>query len=117
MGTPSTRSNGESDEGRAVSAAVVVPDVEPVEAPHGEKMIEIRIRFWTDSMAEDGFVYPKHAWGSGMVITDRNDTHGIRAGDSIPFNSMAQLPAAIEKAMIASGIVLHKSRREKRYRQ
>ena len=32
------------------------------EAEHGEKMIEVKIRFWTNSIAEqEGKIIPKHA--------------------------------------------------------
>jgi hypothetical protein len=86
------------------------------EAPHGKKMIEVRVRFWTDAIAErKGQVIPKHGWDAGVVLVQSNTIHGIDAGAPIPFNGMAELPSKIEKALIAHGIKLHLSGRAKKY--
>ena len=86
------------------------------EAEHGEKMIEIKIRFWTDSIAEQsGKIRPKHAWSGGVVRIERNDAHGIIPQKPVPFNSLMELPSVIEKVLIAHGITLHISRRMQRY--
>lgn len=99
-------------------AIAALEGIEPVKAKHGEKMIELRVRLWTDQMAEgEGEIVPKHAWGGGTVAIESNPSHGIRSGEHIHFNSMAQLPAAIERALIDSKVVIHKSRRERKYRQ
>jgi hypothetical protein len=35
---------------------------EPVHAKHGEKVIEIKLRFWTNDIAkEKDHIFPKHA--------------------------------------------------------
>jgi hypothetical protein len=48
-------------------------------AAPGEKMIEIKIRFWINDLADEpGKVRPKHAWCSGVVRMERNNTHGVR---------------------------------------
>jgi hypothetical protein len=87
-----------------------------LEAKHGEKMIEVKLRFWTDKLAdEDGKVLPKHAWSAGVVRLERNGTHNIVPGPPIPFNSLLDVGAVIEKALIGHGIKLHRSRREKKY--
>ena len=51
--------------------------IESREAKHGSKMIEVKVRFWTNDLAEEkGRIRPKHAWGSGVVRIARNDSHG-----------------------------------------
>ena len=38
-------------------------DVETREAAHGKRMLEVRVRFWTNDLAEGkGRIRPKHAW-------------------------------------------------------
>lgn len=91
-------------------------DLEQREAPQGEKMIEIRIRFWTNDIAESpGKILPKHAWASGMVIMDRNKSHGIIPKDPIPFHTLMDLTSVLEKTLIAHGVILHSSRKMKKY--
>jgi hypothetical protein len=89
-----------------------------VEAAHGSKMLRVSVRFWTDEIADtSGHVVPGHAWASGVVVVESNETHGIRReqkGET--FNSMAELPLAIEKAIMRAGITLHSRGRESRYR-
>jgi hypothetical protein len=90
--------------------------VEERKAEHGEKMIELRIRFWTDEIAsKKDHVLPKHAWAAGMVIMDRNESHGIVPKEPMPFNSLFELPAVIEKALIAHGVTLRASRKMSKY--
>ena len=82
--------------------------VEEKEAKHGEKMIEVKIRFWTDGIAESkGKVKPKHAWTQGMVRIEKNEPHGIKPKSGAPFNSLMQIGAAVEKCLIEHGIILH----------
>jgi hypothetical protein len=86
------------------------------DARHGEKMIEIKVRFWTDSLAKSrGQVIPKHALTGGVVRIERNAAHGIAPQRPVPFNSLLDVGAAIEKCLVAHGVVLHPSRRMKRY--
>jgi hypothetical protein len=90
--------------------------IEQREALQGERMIEIRIRFWTNDLAEgDGVIRPKHAWSSGMVIMDRNKSHNIVPKNPVPFNSLMDLPSVIEKVLVTHGIVLHASRKMRKY--
>ena len=97
-----------------------MPEVEPQvtvrDAEQGERMIEIKLRFWTNDMAgRKGSVRPKHAWASGVVRVERNKTHGIKPGSPRPFHSLMDLPAVVEKVLIEHGIVLHINRRMKKY--
>lgn len=92
--------------------------IEEREAEQGERMIEVKVRFWTNELAENegkGRIKPKHAWGSGVVRMKRNASHGIVPGKPVPFNSMMEVPAAIEKVLIEHGAKIHRSRRMKRY--
>ncbi len=83
-------------------------------AKHGERMLEVRVRFWTNDIAEgDGYVIPGHGWSSGVVRMERNETHGIVPSPPIPFGSLMELPHAIERALIANKVVLHDARERK----
>jgi hypothetical protein len=76
----------------------------------------VKVRFWTDDIStEKGKVIPKHAWSSGVVRIKRNDAHGITPMGPLPFNSLLDLGAVIEKALLDHSIVLHPSRKMKKY--
>jgi hypothetical protein len=91
-------------------------DVAPRMPKQGEKTIELNVRFWTDEIAgEKGAILPKHAWASGVVHATRNTSHGISPTDPIPFNSLMELPVAIEKTLLAHGIILHADGKMKKY--
>jgi hypothetical protein len=94
-----------------------VPEpVEAREAAHGKRMIEVKLRFWTNDLGGDkGKILPKHAWGSGVVKMERNDAHGITSGEPLLFNSMAEIPAKLEKVLIDHGVTIHASSRMRRY--
>src|SRR5690242_11074474 len=87
----------------------------PVQARHGEKMIEVKVRFWTDDIADKGEILPKHGWTSGVVRIEGNTTHGIKPSKPRPFNSLLDLPLAIERVLLDYGIVLHPSRKMSKY--
>jgi hypothetical protein len=93
-----------------------VIDVASLEAKHGEKMIEVKLRFWTnDISAESGKVMAKHAWTSGVVRVEKNSSHGIKPGKPRPFHSLLDVGAIIEKVLIEHEIVLHNSKTMKKY--
>jgi len=87
------------------------------EAKHGEKMIEVKIRFWTDGISKGpgNLIVPKHAWTSGVVRMQGNKAHGIVPTKPIPFNSLLDIGTAIEQALKEHGIVLHVGRGMKKY--
>ena len=87
--------------------------VEPRAAKHGEKMLEVRLRFWTNNMAPGGKIIPKHAWTRGIVTVQRNEAHGIIPTKDTKFNSLLGLTAAIEAVFKQHGIKLVPSRRER----
>jgi hypothetical protein len=87
-----------------------------LQAKHGEKMIEVKVRFWTNNIASRrGKVIPKHAWSSGVVRMEPNESHGIKPGNPKPFHSLLDVSAIIEKVLIEHGVVLHPSRTMKKY--
>ena len=91
-------------------------EIEAKVAKHGQKMIEIRVRFWTDDIAENkGEVIPKHAWGSGMIYIDRNETHGIVPGEGMAFNSISEIPGVIERCLIEHRVKIISSTKMKKY--
>jgi hypothetical protein len=86
------------------------------EPKHGEHMIEVKVRFWTDSLAgPKGSVKPWHGWTSGAVRLSANEAHGIVPAKAVMFNSLAEIPRAIERALIANRVILHHADRDRRY--
>jgi hypothetical protein len=84
----------------------------------GNKTIELRVHFWTNGIApQKGEIEPGHCLASGSVHVTTNEAHGLKDKHQAKFNSMAQLPAAIEKAMILAGITMHTSRLETKVRK
>ena len=87
-------------------------------AKHGERMIEVRVRFWTNEIAYGqvkGEVIPKHAWAAGVVAMDRNETHEITPGSPKPFHTLMDMSSVIEKVLIQHGVVLHPTEKTKKY--
>jgi hypothetical protein len=89
---------------------------EQVKAAFGERMIELKVYFWTNDIAEGrGFIVPKHAWASGWVVMESNKAHGIQPGKNEVFHSLMELPAAIERVLIKHEIKLHHSSKMHKY--
>jgi hypothetical protein len=85
-------------------------------AAQGEKMIEVKLRFWTNNISsEAGNVLAKHAWSSGVVRMERNASHGISPKAPRPFHSLLDVGAVIERVLIDHDIALHPSPRLKKY--
>ena len=72
-----------------------------------DKTIEVKVRFWTDDLGSEGEVRPKHAWSSGTVYVPANSLHGIKSGKQVNFETIAEIGAAIEKALAAQGVRIH----------
>jgi hypothetical protein len=87
-----------------------------VKAKHGEKMIEVSIRFWTNNIAttKDSII-PKNAWTAGVVRMERNETHGIIPKSPKVFGSLMDLSHVIEKVLIEHEIVLHPDVKMQKY--
>ena len=91
-------------------------DLVSLEAKQGEKMVEVKIRFWTNNIAPgEDKVFPKHAWASGVVRIERNKSHGIEPTAPVPFHSLLDVGVAIEKVLIRHGVILHAPRQMKKY--
>ena len=91
-------------------------DIEEKEAVRGQKMIEVKLRFWTNDIAAGkGKVVPKHAWSSGVVRMEINEVHGIEPGKALPFHSLRDIGAVVEKCLITHGITLHRSSKMRKY--
>ena len=82
-------------------------------APHGERMIEVKVRFFTDGIAKrKGEVISGHGWTKGVVRLTPNETHTIDKNNRpIPFNSLMEIPFAIEKLLMRDGITLFVSKK------
>jgi hypothetical protein len=86
------------------------------EAQHGKKMIEVKLRFWTNNIADEpGRIVPKNAWTSGVVRVERNEVHGIKPHGPKPFHTLLDVGAVIEKVLIEHGIVLHMAPKMRKY--
>jgi hypothetical protein len=87
-----------------------------VKAVQGEKMIEVKLRFWTNDIApEQGNVMPRNAWAAGVVRIERNNAHGIEPRNPKPFHSLLDVGSVIEKVLIEHGIVLHPGKKMQKY--
>ena len=94
----------------------IMDTLEARDAQHGQKMIEVQLRFWTNDIAEsEGQIIQKHAWTSGVAKMESNEAHGIQSGDPIPFNSLLEISSAVEKTLIKHGITLHPDSRMRKY--
>ncbi len=85
-------------------------------AASGEKMIEVKLRFWTNGIAMGGKIKPKHAWDSGVVRMEPNASHGIKPKRPKPFHSLGNAASGVEDVLIAHGIELHSGRKSKKFR-
>lgn len=86
------------------------------EAKFGERMIELKVCFWTDGIAEGkGYIRPKHAWTRGEVRIIKNDPHGIDPVRGYKFNSLMEIASAIEKVLVEHDIQLHLCSKMDRY--
>jgi hypothetical protein len=92
-------------------------DVDSREAEHGEKMIELKIRFWTNHLSNTSStaIVPKHGWTSGVVRIKGNKAHGIVPGKPQIFNSLLDVGTAIERTLKDQGIILHISPGMRKY--
>lgn len=91
-------------------------EIQEKEAKHGEKMIEVKVRFWTNDIAEEeGKIVPKHAWSGGVVRMTRNESHGIKPNKPAPFHTLLDLPGVVEQVLIEHGIKLHPSDKMSKY--
>ena len=81
----------------------------------GNRMITVKVRFWTNDISSKGEVTPKHGWASGMVNLETNPLHDIKSSPTLPFHSLLDIGAVIEKVLLRDGIKLRASRKMSRY--
>ena len=87
-----------------------MPAQRRVRANPNERMIEVKLRFWTNGIARGrGYIRPKHAWTAGTVRMERNESHDIRPDKGLPFNSLLDVGAVVERVLIAHGISLRRA--------
>jgi hypothetical protein len=85
-------------------------------APHGQKMIELTIRFWTNNLSRKrGHIVKKECWDAGVVYMHENLAHGITSANPMPFHSLLDLPAKIEKVLITHKVKAHPGKLSKKY--
>lgn len=90
--------------------------VEELVAKQGEKMVEVRVRFWTNGIAKGkGLIIPKHCQTSGEILIQKNKVHGIKPANSIHFHTLMELPVKVEQVLIKNGIKLHISEKMGQY--
>ena len=91
-------------------------DVTALEAKHGEKMIEVKVRFWTNDISTtSGNVLPKHAWAAGIIRMANNKSHDIKPKHPKIFHTLMDIGSVIETVLIEHEIVLHPIRKMKKY--
>ena len=84
--------------------------------PTDNRTVEVAVHFFANDMDESpSGILPKNVWATGSVTVRANRRHQIPAQDSVMFNSRAEIPLAIEKALIKAGIKVHPSNREVKY--
>ena len=90
--------------------------IEALEAMRGQKMIEVKLRFWTNSIADQkDQIIPRHAWTAGVVRMETNHSHGIKSGTPKPFHSLLDVGSVIEEVLIEHDVVLHPSNKMCKY--
>ncbi len=78
-------------------------------AMRSRKMVELKVRLFTNDIPEKGKRRPGYAWTAGMVAVTSNPMHGLKwkkGQKPRPFNSMGGLATAIEDALIDAGVTL-----------
>lgn len=87
-----------------------------IDAQHGEKVIELRVAFFTDEIASaQGRVVPKVCWDIGTVHLFANASHGIKSSEPYFFNGLSELPKVIEEILANNEIkILHSPKRTKK---
>ena len=85
-------------------------------ARDNEKMIELKIKFFTNNISVwKDYVVKKLGWQSGYVYASINKTHGIESKKPVFFHSLMELPQAIEETLLKQDIKLKSTKRTKEY--
>jgi hypothetical protein len=90
----------------------------PARASSAEKMLELKIKFWTNQIACKGKAAPKPGWAFGVVRIEASGSPHIDVKRPRHFGSFLELPSVIEQVLTEHGVVLApKSRTRKPTRQ
>jgi hypothetical protein len=92
-----------------------ISDAASRDAAQGERMIKVKLRFWTNDIAEEGKVVAKHAWSAGVIRMERNNTHGIHPWSTKTVSLAAGHRCSDRKTLLEHGVLLHPSRRMRKY--
>jgi hypothetical protein len=74
------------------------------------------VKFFTDCLDDDSEkIVPKHGWDVGMVQVTSNKSHGLKTTnfDPEPFQSLMDLPRAIETVIQQNELKLYQGRSRK----
>ncbi|MCK4445140.1 MAG: hypothetical protein KAW09_11390 [Thermoplasmata archaeon] len=76
--------------------------------PQGKRMIELRIRFWTNDIDGNpkGTITQKVCWDSGYVYVVKNNSHGIESKGQSRFRGLCELLGSVEKVLRKQNIKL-----------
>jgi hypothetical protein len=82
-----------------------------------ERTIRLTVTFYTNRISKkSGYVVERAAWDTGTVVPHTNEAHRIAPRRPVAhFNSLAEIPLAIEKCLIAHGLKLKPGRRSRKY--
>ena len=83
----------------------------------GDRTIQLRVLFHTNNISRKaGWVVKREAWDRGTVVPYTNEFHGIVPRRPVAhFNSLAEIPFAIEKCLIAHGVKIRPGQKSRKY--
>jgi hypothetical protein len=76
--------------------------------PKGERMIEVRLKFFTDELSgRPGYIVPGYCWDHGVVVVSANQAHEVKVGGNpLIFHTLDGIPDAVTRALHRSGVTL-----------
>jgi hypothetical protein len=83
----------------------------------GEATIKFTVAFFTDGIAKRaGKVVRRVCWDKGSVYPQANERHQIKStGNPKVFNSLAEIPTALQKTLIAHRIKVRPGSTSRKY--
>lgn len=73
--------------------------------PHGERTIEVTLRFWTDRIADkEGHVIPGFCWEGCFVSVPSQPSHGIKTTAPMMSNHFGELVSTVQAALDEAGV-------------
>lgn len=74
----------------------------------------VTLRFLARGTKREGKVSPGHVWPCGFIVIDNDSVHAKKPIKRA-FNSLAEIPLALERLLIDGGITVHRARRMEEY--